>query len=136
MKKISILLACSITLLFASACGANAVEQSTVATSTSTPTPSATPSPTSTTITVSEKAICTQLVGPREDGPLIRYINGISTVDATDTAAIAKLSATRTEIQQIAIRADSDMRALINALFSEDVNDFKAAGVDLLTRCA
>jgi hypothetical protein len=135
MKKLSILLAAVSVLLLGSGCSAGTEAQSSPTTAASTPTQSATSS-SAATITVSEKAICTQLVGPKEDGPLIEYINGITTVDATDSAAIAELSATRTEIQQIAIRADSELRTLVNALFSEDVNDFKAAGVELLTRCA
>jgi hypothetical protein len=77
-----------------------------------------------------------QLIGPDEDGPLIDYVNGITTVDPTDATAVQELSATREEVREIAKRANPEMGALLDALFSEDVNDFKAAGTELLTRCS
>jgi hypothetical protein len=76
-----------------------------------------------------------QLIGPGEDGPLIDYINGITSVDPTDTAALQELASSRDEVKEIAKRANSEMSALLETLFSEDVNDFKAAGTELLTRC-
>ncbi|WP_454697846.1 hypothetical protein [Arthrobacter humicola] len=84
---------------------------------------------------MSEKATCTLLVGPAEDGPLIQYVNEITSIDPSDQAAVAKLIATRDDIKAIAKSANSEMKELLSALFSEDINDFKAAGTDLLTRC-
>lgn len=97
--------------------------------------PKATPSPTLSRITVSEKATCTLLIGPDEDGPLIQYINEITNVDATDTAALASLVTLKGELEDVARSANPEIQRLVRALFSEDVNDFKAAGVELLTRC-
>lgn len=97
---------------------------------------SATPVPTPSTFTVSEKATCTQLIGPKEDGPLIQYINEITSIDPSDKVAVAKLVTTREDIKNITTRANPEMKEILTALFSEDVNDFKAAGTELLTRCS
>lgn len=48
--------------------------------------------PTAGAFTVSENATCTLLIGPDEDGPLIQYINGISSIDATDKTGLATSS--------------------------------------------
>ncbi|MDQ0030149.1 hypothetical protein [Arthrobacter bambusae] len=114
-------------------CGASAAPEAASTTTSSSPT--ATPTPVPSTITVSEKATCTQLIGPAEDGPLIKYVVGITTGNASDSVGMAKVAAARDDIKEIAKRADPEIKNLITALFSTDVNDFKAAGTDLLTRC-
>jgi hypothetical protein len=67
--------------------------------------PSQTATPTASAFTVSEKAICTLLIGPGEDGPLIQYINGITNIDTTDKTGLADLVTTQYEIEKIAKRA-------------------------------
>lgn len=114
-------------------CGGPATTTPSTAISSALPTPTATPSPS--TLAVSEKATCTLLIGPNEDGPLIQYVNGITSIDPSDQAAVAELRATREEIRAIEKSANADMKVFLTALFSEDVNDFKAAGTELLTRC-
>jgi hypothetical protein len=84
---------------------------------------------------VSEEATCTLLVGPKEDGPLIQYVNGVTGFDASNQAAIAKTAEARDSVKDIAESANPEMKALLTALFSKDFNEFKASGVDLLTRC-
>lgn len=86
-------------------------------------------------IVISEEATCALLVGPNEDGPLIRYVNGISSADPADTSSIQDLRDNRTEVNAIGERSTPELQLLITTLFSEDVNDFKAAGAELLTRC-
>lgn len=96
---------------------------------------SATATPSPNVLTVSEKTTCTLLIGPEENGPLIQYINGVTAMDPSDKAAIAELATTRDEIKEISKRSVPEMKELLAALFSTDLNDFKAAGVELLTRC-
>ena len=98
------------------------------------PSPTAAPA-TSATIAISEEATCTLLVGPNEDGPLIRYVNGISSTDVTDPTAVPKLRDHKDEVVAIGDRSNPELQLLITTLMSDDVNDFKAAGVELLTRC-
>lgn len=93
------------------------------------------PTPTPSNITVSERTTCTLLIGPDEDGPLIKYVNEITSADPTDSTALASLRTLKSEIEDVAKTATPEMKELAIALFSEDVNDFKAAGVELLTRC-
>lgn len=115
-----------------SGCGAPEAAPSSVAS----PAPSsvtATPSPT--VLTVSEKTTCTLLIGPEENGPLIQYINGVTGIDPSDKAAVARLATVRDEIKEISKRSVPEMKELLDSLFSPDVNDFKAAGAELLTRC-
>jgi hypothetical protein len=116
-------------------CGAAAAPDFAPSTAASPASSSATATPSPSTFTVSEKATCTLLIGPAEDGPLIQYINGITSIDSSDQAALAKLITTRDDVKAIAKSANPEMKELLTALFSEDVNDFKAAGTDLLTRC-
>jgi hypothetical protein len=85
---------------------------------------------------VSEKATCTQLIGTNEDGPLIKYVTGITSIDVSDKAGLTELAEARDAVKDIAKRANPEMKVLLTALFSDDVNDFKAAGTDLLTRCS
>jgi hypothetical protein len=118
-----------------SGCGGPGTPDAAPSTAVSPASSSATATPSPSTLTVSEKATCTLLVGPDEDGPLIQYVNGITNIDPSDQAAVAKLIATRDEVKAIAKSANQEMKELLTALFSEDVNDFKAAGTDLLTRC-
>lgn len=106
------------------------------------PSPAASPAPLSATATpspskliVSEKATCALLVGPAEDGPLIQYVNGIASIDPSDQSAVSKLVTTRDDLRAIAKSANPEMNGLLTALFSNDLNDFKAAGTELLTRC-
>lgn len=115
------------------ACGGSAAPEAIPSTTSSAATP--TPSPTPSTFTVSEKATCTLLIGPDEDGPLIKYVNGITSVDVSDKVGLAKIAIARDDVKEIAKRANPEMKELLSALFSTDVNDFKAAGTDLLTRC-
>lgn len=96
---------------------------------------SATASPSPSVFTVSEKTTCTLLIGPNEDGPLIQYVNEITSIDPSDKVAVAKLATTRDDVKEIAKRANPEMKELLTVLFSKDVNDFKAAGTELLTRC-
>lgn len=124
------------SILATTACGPAESQPESAAPTTTAASESPTPTPTPTAFTISEEATCMQLIGPDEDGPLIDYVNGITTVDPTDATAVQELSATREEVREIAKRANPEMGALLDALFSEDVNDFKAAGTELLTRCS
>lgn len=136
MRKATLALALVATLALAS-CAAPETPQAASAPITTPPaSPKPTPSPTPSGITVSEKATCTLLIGPDEDGPLIQYINEITSADASDTAALASLITLKGDIEDVARTASPEIKRLVSALFSDDVNDFKAAGVELLTRCA
>jgi hypothetical protein len=118
-------------------CGQQATPDAAIsATMPSTPTISSSPTSAPTAFTVSEKATCTLLIGPKEDGPLIQYINGVSSFDASNHAAIVKTAEARDSVKDIAKSAGSEMKVLLTALFSDDVNQFKASGVELLTRCS
>lgn len=75
------------------------------------------------------------LIGPTENGPLIQYVNGVAAFDAKNEAAIVKTAEARDSVKNIAKSANPEMKVLLTALFSEDFNDFKASGVELLTRC-
>jgi hypothetical protein len=116
-------------------CGVPAAPQTAPASAAAAAPSSATATPSPSAFTVSEKATCTLLIGPKEDGPLIQYINGITSIDASDKAAVAKLVTTRDDVKDIAKSANPEMKGLLTALFSENINDFKAAGTELLTRC-
>lgn len=133
MRKASI--AVVLAAPFLGGCGGPAAPAAAPSTAASPSSSSATATPSPSTLTVSEKATCTLLVGPAEDGPLIQYVNEITSIDPSDQAAVAKLIATRDDIKAIAKSANPEMKELLTALFSEDVNDFKAAGTELLTRC-
>lgn len=85
---------------------------------------------------MSEAATCTLLIGPKEDGPLIQYINGVTGSDPADQAAITKTAEARDSVKNVAKSANPEMKVLLAALFSTDINEFKASGVDLLTRCS
>lgn len=133
MKSLLFAAAAATSILATTACGPAESQPASVASTTVAASESPTPTPT--TFTISEKATCTQLIGPNEDGPLIDYINGVTDFDPADTSAMEELRATSDEVKEIAKRANPEMSALLDALFSEDVNDFKAAGTELLTRC-
>ncbi|MDP9983579.1 hypothetical protein J2W14_003000 [Pseudarthrobacter oxydans] len=76
------------------------------------------------------------LIGSKEDGPLIQYVNGVAGFDAADQAAVTKTAEARDAVKNIAKSANPEMKVLLAALFSSDINEFKASGVELLTRCS
>ncbi|WP_146238943.1 hypothetical protein [Arthrobacter livingstonensis] len=133
MKRTFTLLAilCAMTL---SGCG-SATKASEVTTSVASSSTSEATATSKSPIVISEMATCSLLVGVNEDGPLIRYVTGIASVDPTDTTAIQKLRDDRDEVTAAGEHAGPEMKLLIETLFSEDMNDFKAAGTELLTRC-
>ena len=109
-----------------------AEEGATTAPATPTSNPTGTPTP---SFSVSEAATCMLLIGPNEDGPLIQYVNVVSKGAAASTEELAKGAAALTAINDAAKTANPEMKQLLTQLNSPDVTNFKAAGIDLLTRC-
>ncbi|MDQ0212561.1 hypothetical protein [Arthrobacter bambusae] len=97
---------------------------------------SPTPTPTPTPFAVSKVATCDQLVGPNQDGPLIKYIHLVANFDANDASQGEQLRSLKSDLEGVATHAAPDFQQLIQALWSANINDFKAAGAELLTRCS
>ncbi|MDP9883099.1 hypothetical protein J2W21_000589 [Sinomonas atrocyanea] len=94
-----------------------------------------TPTPAPSAFTVSTFATCAQLAGTKQDGPLYQYISTITSSHATDAANIDKLRTLQTQLMGVADHADPKMKQLIENLWSTNVSDFKAAGVELVSEC-
>ncbi|WP_156380293.1 hypothetical protein [Arthrobacter sp. Soil762] len=107
------------------------------------------PSASANEFTVSAKTTCDQLMGSKSHSTFldsIAFVKDVTNVDSTARSTASKLSA---ELSDIAKRAEPDVKTLVNAL-AEPVDgllnaagsydlkaaDFKAAGTELINRCA
>lgn len=107
---------------------------------TSTPEPvasTASPSPTA-KFTVSAETICAQLVGFKTSiGPLEEYLRILysSLTSELTEEDKAKGRAARTEVLDIATRADPGLQSTIEAVFSDESNEHKAALIEITHQC-
>lgn len=104
------------------------------------------------TLVVSEAATCMQLVGPDEDGPLIRGVDAVTSVtDGNPDVELAE--EVLAELESVIEHSNEDLRPYINAFaapieaivsasngelpsdWEADIDEWQAAGTELLTRC-
>lgn len=148
-----------LTSLAVAACGQGASDNSTpVESATAAPTasPTATPPPTSSSpepLVVSEAATCTQLIGPEEDGPLIDGVNIVAGMSSGEAPDFALAEETAAELTSIMRHADDELKPYLEVFiqplddigaasrgelpagYDLDIEEWKAAGTELLTRC-